>query len=113
MHIVLHLFHDAFVNNNSCSFSNIAFAKFYQNYNYYNGYKEVLGIWIGKSESSSFWISVLTDLKSRDVEDILITVTDNLNGFTDAIKTVFPKSTTQICVVQQIRNSCKYVVGRI
>lgn len=76
------------------------------------GYKEVLGMWIGKSESSSFWMSVLTDLKSRGVEDILITVTDNLNGFTDTIKTVFPKSTTQICVVHQIRNSCKYVVWK-
>lgn len=57
-------------------------------------------------------MSVLTDLKSRGVEDILITVTDNLNGFTDTIKTVFPKSTTQICVVHQIRNSCKYVVWK-
>ena len=76
------------------------------------GYKEVLGMWIGKSESSSFWMSVLTDLKARGVEDILITVTDNLNGFTDTIKSVFPQSTTQICVVHQIRNSCKYVVWK-
>lgn len=76
------------------------------------GYKEVLGMWIGKAESSSFWMSVLTDLKARGVEDILITVTDNLNGFTDTIKTVFPQSTTQICVVHQIRNSCKYVVWK-
>jgi putative transposase len=77
-----------------------------------SGYKEVLGMWIGKSESSSFWMSVLTDLKARGVEDILITVTDNLNGFTETIKTVFPQSTTQICVVHQIRNSCKYVVWK-
>lgn len=76
------------------------------------GYKEILGMWIGKAESSSFWMSVLTDLKARGVEDILITVTDNLNGFTDTIKTVFPQSTTQICVVHQIRNSCKYVVWK-
>lgn len=76
------------------------------------GYKEVLGMWIGKAESSSFWMSVLTDLKSRGVEDILVTVTDNLNGFTDTIKSVFPESTTQICVVHQIRNSCKYVVWK-
>lgn len=59
------------------------------------GYKEVLGMRIGKSESSSFWVSVLTDLKARGVEDILITVTDNLNGFTETIKSVFPESTTQ------------------
>ena len=76
------------------------------------GYKEILGMWIGKNESSSFWMSVLTDLKSRGVEDILITVTDNLNGFTQTIKAVFPASTTQICVVHQIRNSCKYVVWK-
>lgn len=76
------------------------------------GYKEVLGMWVGKSESSSFWMSVLTDLKARGVEDILITVTDNLNGFTDTIRAVFPQSTTQICVVHQIRNSCRYVVWK-
>ena len=76
------------------------------------GYKEVLGMWIGKTESSSFWMSVLTDLKARGVEDILITVTDNLNGFTETIRAVFPQSTTQICVVHQIRNSCKYVVWK-
>lgn len=76
------------------------------------GMKEVLGMWVGKSESSSFWLGVLTDLKARGVEDILITVTDNLNGFTDTIKSVFPQSTTQICVVHQIRNSCRYVVWK-
>lgn len=73
------------------------------------GKKEVLGMWLGKSESSSFWMSVLTDLKARGVEDILITATDNLNGFTQTIRAVFPQSQTQICVVHQIRNACKYV----
>jgi len=77
-----------------------------------SGIKEVLGMWVGKTESSSFWMGVLTDLKSRGVEDILITVTDNLNGFTDTIKSVFPQSVTQICVVHQIRNSCRYVVWK-
>ncbi|KAA6322076.1 hypothetical protein EZS27_028347 [termite gut metagenome] len=76
------------------------------------GMKEVLGMWVGKSESASFWMGVLTDLKARGVEDILITVTDNLNGFTDTIKSVFPDSTTQICVVHQIRNSSRYVVWK-
>ena len=52
--------------------------------------KEVLGMWVGKNESAAFWMGVLTDLKARGVEDILITVTDNLNGFTDTIRTVFP-----------------------
>ncbi len=55
-------------------------------------------------------MGVLTDLKARGVQDILITCTDNLNGFTDTIRAVFPQSSTQICVVHQIRNSCKYVV---
>jgi transposase-like protein len=77
-----------------------------------SGHKEVLGMWVGKSESSSFWMSVLTDLKARGVEDVLITCTDNLNGFTQTIRTVFPASSTQICVVHQIRNSCKYVVWK-
>ena len=49
------------------------------------GKKEVLGLWVGKAESTAFWMSILTDLKTRGVEDILITCTDNLNGFTDTI----------------------------
>lgn len=77
-----------------------------------DGKKEVLGLWLGKNESAAFWMSVLTDLKARGVEDILITATDNLNGFTDTIKNVFPESKTQICVVHQIRNACRYVVWK-
>ncbi len=77
-----------------------------------DGLKEVLGIWLGKNESAAFWLAVLTDMKARGVEDILITVTDNLKGFTDAIITVFPESITQICVVHQIRNAMKYVVSK-
>lgn len=77
-----------------------------------DGHKEVLGLWLGKTESAAFWMNVLTDIKARGVQDILVTVTDNLNGFTDTIATVFPKSTKQICVVHQIRNSAKYVVWK-
>lgn len=77
-----------------------------------DGKKEVLGMWLGKNESASFWLGVLTDLKARGVEDILITATDNLNGFTQTIKNVFPQSQTQICVVHQIRNSSRYVVWK-
>lgn len=77
-----------------------------------DGKKEVLGLWLGKNESAAFWMSVLTDMKARGVEDILITATDNLNGFTDTIRNVFPKSKTQICVVHQIRNACRYVVWK-
>jgi putative transposase len=74
------------------------------------GQKEVLGFWIDKNESASFWMTVLTDLKARGVEDILIACTDNLKGFTQAIKGVFPDTITQLCIVHQIRNSCKFVV---
>ncbi len=77
-----------------------------------DGFKEVLGMWLGKNESAAYWMSVLTDLKARGVEDILITVTDNLNGFTQTIRAVFPESSTQVCVVHQIRNSCRYVVWK-
>jgi transposase-like protein len=77
-----------------------------------DGKKEVLGMWLGKNESASFWMGVLTDLKARGVEDILITATDNLNGFTQTIKHVFTQSQTQICVVHQIRNASKYVVWK-
>lgn len=77
-----------------------------------DGLKEVLGLWLGKNESAAFWLSVLTDMKARGVDDILITATDNLNGFTETIKSVFPNSTTQVCVVHQIRNASKYVVWK-
>ena len=77
-----------------------------------DGLKEVMGMWLGKNESAAFWMSVLTDIRARGVNDILITVTDNLNGFTDTIKSVFPKSDRQICVIHQIRNSAKYVVWK-
>jgi putative transposase len=78
----------------------------------FDGLKEVLGLWLGKNESSAFWMTVLTDIKARGVEDILITATDNLNGFTETIRAVFPVTTTQICVVHQIRNAAKYVVWK-
>ena len=71
-----------------------------------------MGLWLGKNESAAFWMGVLTDIRARGTEDILITATDNLNGFTDTIKNVFPESKTQICVVHQIRNACRYVVWK-
>ena len=75
-----------------------------------DGIKEVLGMWLNKTESASFWLTVLSDLKLRGVEDILIACTDNLSGFTKAIKGVFPETVTQLCIVHQIRNSVKFVV---
>jgi putative transposase len=77
-----------------------------------DGKKEVMGLWLGKNESASYWLSVLTDMRSRGVQDILITATDNLKGFTEAIRSVFPESTKQICIVHQIRNACRYVVWK-
>lgn len=77
-----------------------------------DGLKEVLGMWTAESESASFWLSVLTDLKARGVEDILIACTDNLKGFTEAIQGVFAYTVIQLCIVHQIRNSCKYVVWK-
>jgi len=76
------------------------------------GYKDMLGMWLCQNESASFWMSVLTNLKSRGVEDILVTSTDNLKGFTDAINAVFPSARTQVCIVHQLRNSLKYVVWK-
>lgn len=61
-----------------------------------DGHKEVLGMWFSESESATFWMSVLTDLKARGVEDILIACTDNLKGFTEAINGVFPTTVTQL-----------------
>ena len=75
------------------------------------GYKELLGMWLGHNESAAFWQGVLTDLKARGVEDILVTVTDKPNGFTQSIKT-YSTADTQICVVHQIRNSARYVVWK-
>jgi len=73
------------------------------------GQKDILGIWIGESESASFWMSVCNDLRNRGVEDILIICKDGLSGFSEAISAVFPKSNIQLCVIHQIRNSLKYV----
>lgn len=73
------------------------------------GKKQVLGIWIGESESAKFWMKVLTDLKNRGVKDILIASVDGLKGFEEAISSVFPKTEIQQCIVHQIRNSTKFV----
>ena len=74
-----------------------------------DGKKDVLGIWIGESESARFWLSVLSDIKNRGVEDILIISADNLAGISQAIKATFPQAEVQKCVVHQIRNSLRYV----
>jgi len=73
------------------------------------GMKDILGIWIGETESASFWLGVCNDLKNRGVEDILIACKDGLSGFSEAINTAFPKTEIQLCIIHQIRNSLKYV----
>lgn len=73
------------------------------------GVKELLGIYIAESESSKFWLQVLEDLKNRGVKDILIICIDNLSGFPDAIREVFPQTDIQLCIIHQIRNSLKYI----
>ncbi len=73
------------------------------------GYKEILGIWIGENESAKFWLGVLNELKQRGVQDILIMCSDNLTGIKQAIETAYPKTIQQRCIVHMIRNSVKFV----
>jgi transposase-like protein len=74
-----------------------------------DGIKECLGLWIGESESAKFWLYVLNEIKNRGVKDILIFSVDNLSGISEAIKTVFPSTEIQKCIVHQIRNSLAFV----
>ena len=76
------------------------------------GKREILGFYIGESESSKFWLQLFTDLSCRGVKDILIASVDGLKGLPDAIKSVFPKANIQLCVVHQIRNSLRYVAHK-
>lgn len=77
-----------------------------------DGRKDVLGIYVSHSEGANFWLGVITDLKQRGVEDILIACIDNLKGFDQAIGTIFPHTEIQSCIVHQIRNSIKYVASK-
>ncbi len=73
------------------------------------GYKDILGIWIGEAEGAKFWLSVCNDLNNRGVKEIFIACMDGLKGLPDAIRTVFPNVCIQNCIIHQIRNSMKYV----
>ena len=77
-----------------------------------DGRKDVLGLYVGESEGANFWLGVLTKLQNRGVKDILIASVDGLTGFPEAIKTIFPKTEVQLCIVHQIRNSLKYVASK-
>jgi putative transposase len=73
------------------------------------GQKELLGLWVGEAEGSKFWMSILTELKNRGIQDILIACVDGLKGFPEAIESIFPKTEVQLCIVHMIRNSLRYV----
>lgn len=73
------------------------------------GEKEVLGFWVGKNESSKFWLNILNELRNRGVQDILIISVDNLKGFSESIKSTFPLTEIQKYIVHQIRNSTRYI----
>ena len=75
-----------------------------------NGHRDVLGHWVADGgEGANFWLSVVTDLQNRGVQDIFIASMDGLTGFSDAIHAVFPKTVIQRCIIHQIRNSLRYV----
>ena len=92
------------------------------------GKKDILGLYISESEGAAFWLSVLTDLKNRGIDDILVAAVDGLKGIftnikafsfykpfakiSEAIKSIFPKTEVQLCVIHQIRNSLKYVASK-
>ena len=73
------------------------------------GRKDVLGLWIGATESAKYWLGVLNGLQNRGVSDILIASVDGLTGFTQALATAFPKTEIQRCIIHQIRSSTRYV----
>ena len=73
------------------------------------GHKEVLGLWIAQTEGAKFWLQVVTELKTRGVQDIFIACVDGLKGFPEAIEAVYPKAAVQLCIVHMVRNSLNFV----
>lgn len=76
------------------------------------GQKELLGLWMANTEGAKFWLNIITELKNRGVEDILIACVDGLKGFPDAIGAVLPETQVQLCIVHMVRNSLKYVAWK-
>lgn len=76
------------------------------------GKKELLGLYLSETEGAKYWLNVLTDLQNRGVKDILIASVDGLKGFPEAIKTIYPDTEVQLCIVHQIRNSIKYIASK-
>ena len=73
------------------------------------GRKELLGMWIAQTEGAKFWLSVMTEIRNRGVEEILIACIDGLKGFPEAITSVFPQTNIQLCIVHMVRNSLRFV----
>lgn len=73
-----------------------------------DGQREVLGLWIADNEGAKFWLSVMTELRNRGVQDILIAVVDGLKGFPEAINSAFPETTVQTCIVHLVRHSLNF-----
>ena len=73
------------------------------------GHKELLGLWLGQSEGAKFWLSCLTDLKSRGLRDIFVACIDGLSGFAEAIHAAYPRTSVQLCVVHLVRAALRYV----
>ena len=74
-----------------------------------SGNKELLGLWLAENEEAKFWLSVLTKVKNRCVEDILITCIDGLKGFPETMEAIYPNTQVQLCVVHMVRNSMRFV----
>lgn len=72
------------------------------------GQREVLGLWIADTEGAKFWLAVMTELRNRGVQDVLIAVVDGLKGFPEAVTAAFPKTTVQTCVVHLVRHSLNF-----
>jgi len=75
----------------------------------FEGKKEVLGLWIAENEGSKFWMAVLTEIRNRGVQDMLIACMDGLTGFPEAVRSVYPDTRVQLCIVHMVRNSTKFV----
>jgi putative transposase len=77
-----------------------------------DGRKDLLGLWVSEAEGANFWLTVLTELKNRGVQDILIACVDGLKGFPEAINAVFPKTEIQLCIIHLIRNTLRYIASK-
>jgi transposase-like protein len=78
-----------------------------------DGHKEVLGLWIAQTEGAKFWLQVVTELKTRGVQDIFIACVDGLKGFPEAIEAVYPKAAVQLCIVHMVRNCLNFVSWKV